>query len=368
LSYFGQGALILHAPSAAENPFFHQVPAGGATIALVALASVATIIASQAMISGSFSLTRQAMQLGFFPRVTIKHTADDQEGQIYIPEVNAGLLAACICLVLLFRRSSALACAYGIAVSCTMLITTIVFTVVLVTHRRWAKKRALLVCMLLATFDVPFMLANFNKIADGGYVPLLMGAVVVVVMLVWHEGRRQVAWVYSTKYASFDDAFATISKTIEHRVGGVGIFMASADRGVPPILMHLVRRTRALHEIVVLLTVGTKDAPRVENRDRLDVEELGHGFWRLHVYYGFMEQPDVPRALDLAVRRRVIDAVLDDVTYYLARERVLATKGGVLGHVFESLFGFLTRNAVNADRYFRIPHPSVVEVGAQIDL
>ena len=368
LSYLGQGALILRDPSAAENPFFHLGPEGPATVALVILASFATVIASQAMISGSFSLTRQAMQLGFFPRVSVIHTAGEQEGQIYIPEINFAIAVACICLVLAFRESTKLASAYGIAVSCTMLITSIIFTVVLVTTRGWSKPKAFALLALFAAFDIPFMIANFTKIADGGYVPLLMGAAVVVVMLVWHEGRRLVARVYLTKYSSFDDAWAIISQRVAQRVAGVGVFMASADKGVPPILVHLVERTRSLHKTIVLLTVVTTETPEVENRDRLDVEEIGHGFWRVHVYYGFMQQPNIPRALDLAVRRRVLDVDLEEVTYYLARERILANAGGQMGVLLESFFGFLSRNAVNADRYFRIPHSQVIEVGAQIDL
>jgi KUP system potassium uptake protein len=368
LSYFGQGALVISDPSTVASPFFKMVPQGGATYALVILSSLATIIASQALISGSYSLTRQAMQMGFFPRVTIKHTAEDQEGQIYIPEINYAVAAACICLILGFRTSTNLASAYGIAVSSTMLITSIVYTVVLVTNRGWPVWKACTVLVLFAAFDIPFMLANFTKIYDGGYVPLLMGAAVVAVMLVWHEGRRLVAKVYSTRYASFDDAWGIISQKVAQRVGGVGVFMASADQGVPPILVHLVERTRSLHKTIVLLTVVTKETPIVEIRDRIDVEEVGHGFWRVHVYYGFMQQPNVPKALDLAVRRRVLDIDPDEITYYLARERILANPGGQMGIVLESFFGFLSRNAVNADRYFRIPHSQVIEVGAQIDL
>jgi KUP system potassium uptake protein len=368
VSYFGQGALVLRDPEAADNPFFHMVPNGTATFALVVLAGVATVIASQAMISGSYSLTRQAMQLGFFPRVTIKHTAGDQEGQIYIPEINWFLAIACIILVLTFRESTRLAAAYGIAVTCTMTITSLIYALVLVTNRKWPVWRAGLVLLMFLSFDVPFLLANATKIKDGGYVPLLLGGAVVLIMLVWHHGRYLVARVYSTRYSSFDDAWATISQKVAQRVGGVGVFMASSDQGVPPILVHLVERTRSLHKIILLLTVVTKESPVVENKDRISVEEIGHGFWRVHLHYGFMQQPNVPKALDLAVRRRVLDVDLDEVTYYLARERILANPGGEMGVVLESMFGFLSRNAVNADRYFRIPHSQVIEVGAQIDL
>jgi KUP system potassium uptake protein len=368
LSYFGQGALVLRDATAIENPFFRMVPTGTATFALVIMSSLATIIASQALISGSFSLTRQAMQMGFFPRVTIKHTAEDQEGQIYIPEINYFLAVVCILLVLGFRSSSAMAAVYGVAVTGTMTITSIVYFIVLRSNRKWPLAKAAALVGLFLFFDLPFVVANAFKIPHGGYVPLALGAVIVAVMLVWHEGRRLVAGIYSTRYPSFEDAWSVISQKVSQRVGGVGVFMASADQGIPPILVHLVERTRSLHKTIILLTVVTKETPIVENKDRLDVTEIGHGFWRVHVYYGFMQQPNVPKAIDLAVRRRTLDIDLDDVTYFLARERILANPGGQMGVVLESFFGFLSRNAVNADRYFRIPHSQVIEVGAQIDL
>lgn len=367
LAYFGQGALVLQDPTALANPFFRMVPTGNATFALVVLSSLAAVIASQALISGSFSLTRQAMQMGFFPRVTIKHTAEE-EGQIYIPEINAFLAVVCIFLVLAFRSSSAMAAVYGVAVTGTMTITSIVYFMVLRTNRRWSLAKALTLIGLFLAFDIPFVIANAFKIPHGGWVPLLLGAVVVAVMLVWHEGRRLIGSIYSTRYSSFEEAWAVISPKVSQRVGGVGVFLASADQGVPPILVHLVERTRSLHKTIVLLTVVTTEVPKVENRDRLHVEEIDHGFWRMHVYYGFKQQPDVPNALSLAARRQVLDIDVEDVTYYLARERILAKKGGEMGVVIEGFFSFLQRNAVNADRYFRIPASQVIEVGAQIDL
>ncbi|MCC7071510.1 MAG: KUP/HAK/KT family potassium transporter [Deltaproteobacteria bacterium] len=368
LAYFGQGALLLRDPGALENPFFRMVPAGGATFALVVLSSFATIIASQALISGSFSLTRQAMQMGLFPRVTVKHTAADQEGQIYIPEVNAALAVVCVLLVLEFRSASAMAAVYGVAVTGTMTITSIVYLFVLIHHRNWPRWRAWALVALFLFFDLPFVVGNAFKIPHGGWVPLFLGLGVVVIMLVWHQGRQLVGKIYSLRYPSFEAAWGIIQGKVSQRVGGVGIFMASADQGVPPILMHIVDRMRALHKEIILLTVVTLDVPKVENRDRLEVKEIGHGFWRVHVRYGFMEQPHVPRALELAVKRRWLDIDLDDLTYFLARERILARPGGEMNVVFERFFSFLSRNAVNADRYFQIPAEKVIEVGAQIDL
>jgi KUP system potassium uptake protein len=368
LSYLGQAALVMRDPSAIANPFFEQVPKGAATFALVAISSAATVVASQAMISGAFSLTRQAMQLGFFPRVTVRHTAANQEGQIYIPEVSWLLGTMSILLVLGFGSSARMAAAYGIAVNGTMLVTTVVFAVVAATSLGWRKWQAALVLLLFLSFDVPFMIANGAKFWDGGYVPVVLAVVISALMLIWYEGRRLVAATYLSRFKDFDEAWPSISARLSQRVGGVGVFMASMDRGVPPILVHMVERTRSLHKQIVLLTVVTKDQPRVENKDRFLLEEIGHGFWRLHVHYGFMDEPNVPRALDLCVRRRWLDIDLDDVTYYLARERILANRGGDMPVLLEAVFSFLSRNAVNADRYFRIPPERVIEVGAQIDL
>jgi KUP system potassium uptake protein len=368
LSYFGQGALVIAHPETAANPLFAQVPKGPLTFALVGLSSMATIIASQALISGSFSLTRQAMQMGLFPRVTIKHTAAEEEGQIYIPEINYALAGVCIYLVLAFKTSSAMASVYGVAVTGTMTITSIVWFIVLVTTKGWKLPKAVPLLLLFLAFDIPFVLANAFKIPAGGYVPLLLGTVVVVVMLVWHEGRRLVGKIYTTRYPSFDEAWEVISKNVAQRTPGTGVFMASADQGVPPILVHLVERTRTLHKQILLLTVMTRETPTVELKERITVDEIGHGFIRVKVNYGFMEQPDIPRAINLAVRREWLDIDPDDLTYYLARERILAGPGGEMGVVLETFFAFLSRNAVNADRYFRIPHNKVIEVGAQIDL
>ncbi len=368
LNYLGQGALLMQRPEALQNPFFAMVPTGNWTYALVVLSSMATIVASQALISGSYSLTKQAMQMGLFPRVTIKHTAEEEKGQIYIPEVNGLLAAACIALVLSFRSSSALAGAYGLGVTTTMLTTSTVFLAVLVAVRGWKLSRALPLFLLFVGFDLPFLAANLVKLPDGGYVPLLLGSLIVVVMLVWHQGRWQLFQHYTDRFVSFDDAWPELEKEIAQRTPGTGIFMAASDTGLPPILAHHVKRTRALHKQILLVTVVTAEQPKVEKKDRLRIDALGHGFFRVHIYFGFMEQPNVPRALNLAIVRRDLDFDIDDVTYYLARERVLAGPGGGMGVLPEKIFGFLNRNATNADRYFQIPNGQVIEVGTLVDL
>ncbi|MBM4281650.1 MAG: potassium transporter Kup [Deltaproteobacteria bacterium] len=368
LNYMGQGALLMKHPEAITNPFFAMVPTGNWTYALVVLSSLATIVASQALISGSFSLTKQAMQMGLFPRVTVKHTAEEEKGQIYIPEVNGLLAAACIALVFTFRSSSALAGAYGLGVTTTMLTTSTVFLAVLVGVRGWRLSRALPLFLLFVGFDLPFLAANLLKIPAGGYVPLLLGSLIVVAMLVWHQGRWQLFRHYTDRFVSFDEAWPELEREIAQRTPGTGIFMAASDDGLPPILSHLVQRTHALHKQILLVTVVTTEQPKVEKRDRLKIETLGHGFHRVHVYFGFMEQPNVPRALNLAIVRRDLDFDLDEATYYLARERVLAGPGGGMGVLPEKIFGFLNRNATNADRYFQIPNAQVIEVGTLVDL
>lgn len=367
LNYFGQGALLLAHPEAAENPFFAMVPAGNATIALVILSSLATVVASQALISGSFSLTKQAMQMGLFPRVTVKHTAEDEQGQIYIPEVNALLAVGCILLVLSFRSSSALAAAYGLAVTTTMIVTSVIFAMVLI-GRGVSKPKAIGLFVLFMCFDVPFFAANALKIPDGGYVPLLLGAAITAIMLTWHHGRRLIHRHYVGRFADFDDTWRELEKKIAQRTPGTGVFMAASDAGLPPVLPHLVRRTHALHKQVLLLTVVTAEQPFVEKKDRLTIAEIGHGFYRVHCHFGFMEQPNVPRALNLARVRRDLDYDPDELTWYLGRERVLGGPGGEMGPLSEAFFGFLNRNATNADRYFNIPPEQVIEVGTLVDL
>jgi len=368
LNYFGQGALLLATPTAINNPFFAMVPTGNATIALVVLSSMATVVASQALISGSFSLTKQAMQMGLFPRVTVKHTAEDEAGQIYIPEVNALLAVVCIALVLSFRSSSALAGAYGLGVTTTMLTTSTVFLMVLITQRGWSRPKAVALFVLFLCFDIPFLAANVLKIPSGGYVPLLLGLVLTVTMLVWHWGRRLLHRYYVGRFNSFDDLWPEMEKTIAQRTPGTAVFMAASDEGLPPVLAHIVKRTHALHKQVVLLTVVTADKPHVDKKDRLSIDALGHGFFRVHCHFGFMEAPNVPRALNLARVRRDIDYEPDEVTYYLARDRVLGGANGDMGVVAEKFFGFLNKNATNADSYFQIPHEQVIEVGTFVDL
>ncbi len=364
LCYLGQGALVLRDAHAVDNPFFSMVPDGPATYALVALATAATIIASQSLITGVFSLTHQAVQLGLFPRVTVTHTSRDTEGQIYVPEMNWGLCVLCIALVLSFRESSRLAAAYGIAVSGTMGITSIVFFVVTRQTWKWPLWKATLPLVLFLSFDLPFFAANLTKFMDGGWIPILVGALMLVVMIDWKVGRS----VLAERIAETSPPLATFVSTIQQqcpvRVPGTAVILSSNPEGTPPVLTTHARRIRALREHVVLLTVTTEHVPFVKAANRVRTEELGHGFHRVWIQAGFMEKPDVPRLL--ASANLPVD--LDDAAYFLGRETFVGGKGGKMGVFSEKLFAFLSRNAKSATSWFGIPPDQVVELGMQIDL
>ena len=368
LCYFGQGALVLRNPAAIENPFFSMVPAGPATLALVGLSSASTVIASQALISGAFSLTRQAMQLGYFPRVTIRHTAAHTEGQIYIPQINWILAVGCLLLVVGFGKSERLASAYGIAVTGTMALTSIVYYVVMRRAWSWTRPIALGVLLLFLSFDIPFFAANTVKILDGGWVPVLIGLGFIAAMLIWSKGRTLIVEEYLSRSASVEDALPRLLARVVARVPGIGVFMSSSTTHVPPILVHVVERQRALHEHVLVFTVLTETIPEVPAERRLQVQSLGDGVHQVIASYGFMQQPDVPSILGDATSRLGLMFDPSEVTYYLGRETVQAGDAGAMGQFAESLFGYLQRNAVTADRHFKIPPRQVIEIGIQLDL
>src|SRR5246127_4355584 len=291
LGYLGQGALLLANPKAIENPFFAMVPAGLPTYFLVLLSSAATVIASQALISGAFSLTRQAMLLGYLPRVTVKHTAFDTEGQIYIPEVNWLLAIGCILLVLTFRESVKLAAAYGIAVTGTMAITSVLYYIVARYTWHWSAWKSAAILTIFLSFDIPFLAANLFKFFEGGYVPMLIGATLIAGMLIWSRGRTALVDQYSRRYSTFENARPLIHRLLASRVPGSAVFLAPDADHVPPILMHHIERSRALHETVVLLTVKEAILPVVPEYSRFEVEVLGEGFYKLCISFGYMENP-----------------------------------------------------------------------------
>ncbi|MFI5301414.1 MAG: potassium transporter Kup [Polyangiales bacterium] len=371
LCYLGQGALILSHPGDAAilaNPFFAMAPGKGATLALVLLATAATVIASQALISGVFSLTQQGVQLGLFPRVQLVHTSKEVEGQIYAPAINAAVAVACIALVVIFRESSKLANAFGLAVSGTMAITSIAFFEVTRTRWKWPLWKSVPTLVLFLSFDIPFCAANMLKLFEGGYIPLLVGSVVFVMMIVWSRGRSLLADELAVRAVDLDSFLREARTNGWTRTPGTAVVMSIEHARVPSMLHHHAQRTRAYPEQIVLLGVVTEHVPEVDVARGLRVEDLGHGFRTLRVPCGYMQQPDVPEALRLARASGALTCGLDDATYYVGSERLLAGPGGRMSVVPETLFAFMKRNAYPASLHFRLPPERVVEVGMHIDL
>jgi KUP system potassium uptake protein len=366
LCYLGQGALVLQNPKAADNPFFAMVPAGAAAYALVLLSSAATVIASQALISGAFSLTRQAMLLGYLPPVTIKHTAYHTEGQIYIPKVNNMLAFGCIGLVLAFRESVKLAAAYGIAVTGTMTITSILFYIVSRHTWGWSRLKAGALLALFLSFDVPFLLANLFKFLDGGYVPMLIGAALIAGMLIWSRGRRSLLDRYASRFSTLENARRHIDRWLATRVPGVAVFLSPSKDHVPPILVHHVTRSRSLHETVVLLTVEHSIVPVVAEGERWRLTSLGDGFYRLVVVFGYMEDPRLPPVLRDVAQAIGIPLDSKETTFYFGHETIIVQDQAIVTRVPEAIFSYLNRNAVHDEEHYGIPLDQVVEMGAQL--
>jgi KUP system potassium uptake protein len=364
LCYLGQGALVLRDAAAVTSPFFSMVPTGAATYALVALSTAATIIASQALITGVFSLTHQAVELGFFPRVTVTHTSHSAEGQIYVPEMNWALCIACIALVLIFRQSTRLAAAYGIAVSGTMGVTSFVYFVVTRRTWGWPLWKALPPLCLFLSFDIPFFAANLLKFMEGGWIPILVGAGMFVLMVDWRVGRTVLAQRLAQASPPLSEFLQRLDSKDIVRVPGTAIFLSSNPEATPVVLSVQARRMRALREHLLLLTVQTDHVPRVEERDRMSVEDMGKGVFRIIVRSGFMERPDIP----VILAKAGLPVDLDDATYFLGRETFVVGKGGRMGLFSEGLFAFLSRNAKSPTSWFSIPPDQVIEVGMQMDL
>ena len=366
LNYFGQGALLLEDPEVAINPFYRLAP-GWALYPMIVLATSAAVIASQAVISGAFSLTMQAVQLGFSPRLKINHTSTREYGQIYIPAVNWALMIGCIAIVLGFRTSSNLAAAYGVAVTSTMVITTVLFYVV--ARRLWGWN-VLVVAPLTLFFliiDVAFFGANIIKVADGGWFPLLLAWLVFTVMTTWKTGRRILIERIQAEGRVLEEFLEEVEKHPPRRVPGTAIFMNGNASRTPPALVHNLEHNKVLHKRVLFLTVKTKLVPFVPVEERVETESLGNGFYRLKVYYGFMEDPDIPNAL---ARVQVPGLTYDrtDTTYFLGRETIIAAKRHGMALWREQLFSVIAHNATTATAYFCLPPDRVVEMGEQIEI
>jgi len=371
LNYFGQGAMLLHDPAAAVNPFYLLVPSS-ALVPMIALATLATIVASQALISGAFSLTNQAVQLGYSPRVTVRHTSHTEYGQIYIPEVNWAVGTACIALVLGFRTSDALAAAYGIAVTGTMSITTLLFHRVMRDRWRWSRALAWPVTALFLGVDLSFFLANLVKIEEGGWFPLAAAAVVFSLMSTWKRGRDALAAQLQAAGLPLDLFLPDLERRPPHRIPGTAIFMTSNPVGVPPVLLHHLKHNKVLHERVILVSVITEEVPAVPAAERLEVKALRAGFYQVVAHYGFMEMPDVPALLAALPEGAILGPRLEKVpletTYYLGRETLLPTGPSPLARWRKRLFIVMARNAQAASAFFGLPPNRVVEMGAQIQL
>ena len=367
LSYFGQGALMVVHPSTASDPFFAGVSSAGLGYALVGLSAAATVVASQALISGAFSLTQQAIQLGFLPPLTIRHTSPDREGQIYIPAVNAALAVCCLAVVLGFRHSSRLAGAYGVAVTGTMTITSVMFFLVARRTWRWPLWRAGLIVAAFLAVDIPFMSANLLKIVDGGYVSIAIAAVLFAVMYTWKRGRL-VYGAYLRAHAPPLDAYlARCRSNAITRAPTAGVFLTGHPEGTPPVLADLTERVGAIPETVVLLTVRVSHVPRTAG-DPIQVEPLGSGVFRMIVERGYLEEPDVPGALEQARREHGLPIDPARVTVYVGRASFVGTRAGEMGRLGEGLFALIARNARPLTDHFGIPPQQVVEIGLRVDL
>ncbi|HEV8550442.1 MAG TPA: potassium transporter Kup [Polyangiaceae bacterium] len=363
LNYFGQGSLLLERPEDVENPFFRMAPEW-ALYPLVALSTAATVIASQALITGVYSLTQQATMLGFMPRTDVRHTSADERGQIYVPTMNWLLMLATVSLVLGFKTSSELAAAYGIAVTLTMVMTTVLAAIY--ASRGWGWKREW-VAALTILFLVPetiFLIANLAKIAHGGWFPLAVGVVLFMVMTTWRRGREILARRFQEDLLPLTDFFDLLRVEIPARVPGTAVFMTSIKHGTPPALLRNFMHNRVVHQHIVLVTITTAESARVAESERFEVEHLEEGFSRITGRYGFMEQPDAPALLE---RAGLVSSV-EHTTFFLGRENLISSSHPGMARWRIRLFAALTRNAQPANKFFNIPPDRVMEIGAQIEL
>jgi KUP system potassium uptake protein len=401
LNYFGQGALLLTDPSKVANPFYGLVPKI-MIFPMVCLATAATVIASQALISGVFSITRQGIQLGFFPRLKIIHTSEHTEGQIYIPTINKAMMISCLGIVLAFKDSSRLAAAYGTAVTADMVLTSTVFFFVITRAWNWPLYRAIPLVGFFLCFDLAYFSANLLKFWDGGWFPVMIALTILNVMLVWRDGRAILGQQIKSSRAK-EMATSNLSALSLHsvpgtaplpdpnnpvntggglplelllgemlpnsleRVSGTAIFMSVSLKGIPPVLLHHLKHNQVLHEQVVLLSIKSIDVPVVRGENKIEVKEIGYGFFQIIALYGFMETPNVPDILKQSVEQGLI-APPDSTTYYLGRETLIDAGKSKMRPWRKTLFAFMSRNAQPATAYFSIPPSRVVELGMQIEL
>lgn len=362
MNYYGQAALIMAHPETADNPFFKMVP-GPFLYPVVALATIATVIASQALISGSYSLTMQAIRLGYLPRLRVVHTSEHAAGQIYVPVVNWVLMLSCIALVLGFKSSSALAAAYGLAVTGAMATTTLLLFMVSQNMWKWPLAASLGLCSFFMVIDLTFLGANLVKIPAGGWFPLVVGSILFTVLTTWYKGRSILGKAMQPMSLPIEELFARFEQEPPLRVEGTGVFLSGIPHRAPPALLNNLKHYHVLHHKVVLVSVTISDRSKVDQPYRIRVEELGQGFYQVRLRFGYMERCDVPGAL---ASIRELDLRPASTTYYLGREIVIPTVGGGMAMWREKLFAVLSQNAANATAFFHIPPDRVVEVGSQV--
>jgi len=366
LNYFGQGALLLRNPAAVENPFYLLAPSW-AVYSLVTLSTLAAVIASQALISGTYSLTMQGIQMGLLPRMKIRHTSQSAIGQIYAPTVNWALMLACVGLVLGFRSSTNLASAYGIAVSLTMLITTSLFYIAARHLWKWPVALAGGVAGFFFVIELAFACANALKVLNGGWFPLLVGLMLSVCMLTWNLGRRTLRERLSGNFLPIDMFLQDLEANPPQRVPGIAVFLSGNPTGTPLALLHNLKHNKVLHERVVVLSILNRDVPYVAEADRLKVETLRPDIFRLTGSYGFMEQPDIPKLLE-KIDRKVLKFEMMKATFFLSRESIIPGRKKGMAQWRKQLFATLSRNAQSVTAYFNLPANRVVELGMQVEL
>lgn len=367
LNYYGQGAELMLRPELINvNPFYALTPRT-LLFPLVALATLATIIASQAMISGVYSLTQQAIQLGFIPRMHIIHTSEHTKGQIYMPTVNWMLMIACLTLVLVFRESSRLAAAYGIAVTATMAITSYMFFEVTRIRWKWPLWKSSVILAIFLLLDCAFLGANLLKIADGGWITITIAACILTAMITWRDGRALLAKHYSLMRIPSDVFLKDIAGYKPKRTDGAAVFMSITPDGIPHTLLHHFKHNEALHKKVLILSIISTETPSVAPEERIQVDNLGQGFYRIKAKFGFMEKPDMPEIFNM-VNARGLDLDIYSTSFFLGRESLSATGKGPMAQWRKKLFIFMSRNAWNASSFFNLPPDRVVELGAHVEL
>ena len=367
LNYFGQGALILRDPLAIENPFYLLAPRWF-LYPLLLIATLAAIVASQALISGAFSLAQQSVQLGYSPRLTIVHTSEREYGQIYVPEVNTALMVGTLAIVVGFGSSSALGAAYGIAVTGTMSVTTILFAVVARTRWHWSRRKVFALAAFFLAFDLAFLGANALKIQHGGWVPLAIALGILTLMTTWKSGRALLGEVMRRGSIPLETLLEDLKRRPPMRVKGTAIFLTADQAGAPMVLMHHLKHNKALHERVILLSIVSAQVPAIDDANRVAVTPLELGFLRVKAAFGFMETPSVPRVLELCASQHGLAFAPMQTSYVLNRERLLPTGKGAMARWRKILFVFMARNAQPATQFFSLPPNRVVELGAQVEL